>query len=725
MTWRVSFLVDRITHVWSGSSVVATGSSRANQRAARSRFHSYVPRVLFAAAFALAAHGSGGGQAASDVDLFADDFTRFKPGVLSAPIGLLNGAIQEYHYIEHRGVPTHPWRNPIVHLDSWAAGDETEGGPYLEQHLVNQEPERVTPLFVTGDPEWRDYRVDVSVKPLSLEKDAGLVFRYRTSRHYYRLALEGGSRLRLVARLPEDREFRVAAWREIAAAPFTYDTRTWYRLSVTAEGDRLRASVDGRQLIDARDGELPAGIAGVTANMPARFRAFRVSASAAAAAAIRDRVNRREAELKTLRAGNPRPRLWKKFDTPEYGAGRNVRFGDLDGDGRLDMLFAQNVPKVRGDAFDHVSCLTAVTLDGRVLWQQGRPNPKNALLTNDNPFQIHDLDRDGRAEVVLARDSQLQVLDGRTGKLLRKAWLPRIAPEVKDRPYELNIGDSLLFVDLSGSGHPREILLKDRYRGFWIFDQRLELLWEGVGQTGHYPYPVDTDGDGRQEFLIGYSLWGADGKPRWSHDAKFRDHADALSVGNFTGRPSAPMRAYIDGSDEGFVIIDADGTLVKHQRLGHAQTQSVARYRPDLPGLQLLIATFWRNPGIVSLLDADGNILAQEEMIPGSSHLEPVNWRGDGQELALLSGGVREGGMIDGHLRRVVMFPDDGHPDLASAVRDLTGDRRDEIVLWDQSRVWIYTQDRPFSGGTVYAPTRNPHYNDSNYRATVSIGTKN
>jgi len=42
----------------------------------------------------------------------------------------------------------------------------------------------------------------------------------------------------------------------------------------------------------------------------------------------------------------------------------------------------------------------------------------------------------------------------------------------------------------------------------------------------------------------------------------------------------------------------------------------------------------------------------------------PVNWRGNGQEFVLLSGNVREGGMIDGHLRRVVMFPDDGHPDL-------------------------------------------------------------
>ena len=661
-----------------------------------------------------------GPRPTADVELFKDDFSRFPPGVLSAPLGLLNGAIQEYHYIEHRGVPTHPWRNPIVHLDSWAAGDEADG-PYLEQHTVNLEPERVIPLFVTGDPEWRDYRVEVSVKPLSSVQEAGLVLRYQTSRHYYRLALEGGTRLRLAARLPIDKEFRVAAWREVASVPFPYDTKTWYRLEAIVEGDRLRASVDGRPLIDVRDRELTGGIAGLTANMPARFRSFRVAASATEVGDLRRRIDLRERDLVRLRAENPQPSLWRKFDTPGFGAGRNVRFGDLDGDGAPEMLFAQNVPKVRGDAFDHISCLTAVTLDGRVLWQQGRPNPKNGLLTNDTPFQVHDLDGDGRAEVVLARDFQLQVLDGRTGRLLRSAWLPKVPADVKDRPYDLNIGDSLLFVDLAGRGAPREILLKDRYRGFWIFDKDLKLLWEGLGQTGHYPYPADINGDRSQEFLIGYSLWDAEGTRRWSHDATLRDHADALSIGNYTGRPSDGLRAYIDGSDEGFLVFAMDGTLVKHLRLGHAQTQSVGKYRPDLPGLQILIATFWRNPGIVTLLDADANILAQREMIPGSSHLEPVNWRGDGQEFGLLSGNLRDGGMIDGELRRVVMFPDDGHPDLAAAVRDLTGDRRDEIVLWDQTRVWIYTQDRPFSGSRLYAPTRNPDYNDSNYRSTVSL----
>ena len=151
-------------------------------------------------------------------------------------------------------------------------------------------------------------------------------------------------------------------------------------------------------------------------------------------------------------------------------------------------------------------------------------------------------------------------------------------------------------------------------------------------------------------------------------------------------------------------MFDRRGTILKHVRIGHAQTASVGKFLPDRPGLQLMCINFWKNPGIVSLFDHDGNLLDQQEPIHSGSPMLPVNWRGDGQEFVLLSGNAREGGMIDGKMRRVVMFPDDGHPDLAAYVANLTGDARDEVVLWDQERVWIYTQDRPFSGERIYAP---------------------
>src|SRR5216684_3768515 len=153
------------------------------------------------------------------------------------------------------------------------------------------------------------------------------------------------------------------------------------------------------------------------------------------------------------------------------------------------MLIAQNIPRVRGDAFDAISCLTAVSLDGKVLWQIGRPDPRNGLLTNDTPFQIHDVDGDGRNEVVLVKDFKLQILDGRTGKQRQWTWMPEAPKENPQRPFNMETGDSIAFVNFSGNKDRHEILVKDRYRNFWIFNNRLELLWKGQGQTGHYPYP--------------------------------------------------------------------------------------------------------------------------------------------------------------------------------------------------------------------------------------------
>jgi hypothetical protein len=656
----------------------------------------------------------------SAADLFKDDFSRFPAGKLSAPVGELNAAIQEYHYLPHRGVPTFPWANAIVHNDSWVASDE-DGKPYLEQHLVNAEAPRWSPLFITGDPEWFDYAAEVRIRPLSFAGKAGLAFRYHTNRHHYAFVLTGGKQAKLCLQLPEETRFRIAEWRDLATADFPYATDRYYLLRVENSGPKIRALIDGKLILAIENSEILKGKAGLTADIPARFTDFRVEVSDGALARIKAGIDARETELARLRAANPQPKLWKRFRTPNFGAGRNVRFGDLDGDGRLDMLIAQNIPRVRGDAFSHISCLTALNLDGKILWQRGKPDPRNGLLTNDTPFQIHDLDGDGRNEVVLVQDFRIKILAGATGKLLRSEPMPPMAADLKERPYERNSGDSIAFLDLEGFGRRTNILIKDRYRDFWIFDRHLKLLWQGAGQTGHYPYPLDINGDRREEFVIGYALWSPDGKQLWSRDKDYRDHADGVVIGNFSGDPAQPPRVYACGSDEGFLMFDLNGRTLKHLRIGHAQSPSIAKYRDDVKGLQMIVSNFWRNPGIVTLFDWEGNILAQEEPVHHATPLLPVNWRGDGIEFAMLSANVREGGLIDGRLRRVVMFPDDGHPDLAYHTGDLTGDPRDEIVVWNTEEVWIYTQDRPAPPGRIYKPLRSPDHNESNYRTTVSL----
>jgi hypothetical protein len=161
------------------------------------------------------------GVAAKDAEekvvLFEDDFSRYPPGPLSAPLGKLNGAIQEYHYLAHRGVPLEPWANAICHIDAWAAG-ETDGTTYLEQHLAPNHQDMVpalfAPLFITGEPEWRDYAVEVSVCPLSTAEWAGVVCRYHTNRHHIVFSIENGKTARLAKRLPLEEKFRVCSWQQ-------------------------------------------------------------------------------------------------------------------------------------------------------------------------------------------------------------------------------------------------------------------------------------------------------------------------------------------------------------------------------------------------------------------------------------------------------------------------------------------------------------------------------
>ena len=162
----------------------------------------------------------------------------------------VNGAIQETTTSSIAACARTPGATPSC--TSTRGPPATKGSePYLEQHLINDDL-RFAPLFVTGDPEWRDYRVEASVRPLSLAERGRAAFRYRTSRHYYRLALEDGKRLRLARataieavpgqRLARDCRGAVHLRRQDVVSP-----------GGSAEGDRLRGLVDGKALIDVRD----------------------------------------------------------------------------------------------------------------------------------------------------------------------------------------------------------------------------------------------------------------------------------------------------------------------------------------------------------------------------------------------------------------------------------------------------------------------------------------
>jgi hypothetical protein len=649
---------------------------------------------------------------------FTDRFGHFPVGALKFDYS----AVGEYHCLDFPALPA-DWTETTNHtswgrLGNWQVVDDA-GRKVMQQARLRQDG---MPMMVAGDVRWRDYELRAGVRLLSAKTEAGVMVRYANNRTHYSIRLDGAGRVRLVRRQHEDRTV-------LAEARWSPEFERYHQLRVAVTAEHLHISLDGSRVFSVEDDALPEGRIGLLATGPARFGPVEVDITEAEAARLAREGEASAKELEEARARYPKPVLWRTIETPRYGTGRHIRFGDLDGDGRLEMVLAQYTEVLNGGNFPLLSCLTAIDLDGKVLWQWGEPNREHGIIPADLAFQIHDIDGDGAAEVVCCRNFEIAVLDGRTGQPKCSAatpepgamatWLP------EDDLFRIP-GDSICFADLRGSGARRDILVKDRYSNVWAYDDRLNLLWKFHGNTGHFPAVADLDGDGRDEVMIGYTLVDHDGSVLWRIDVA--DHQDAIAIAAIDADTGEPRIALACG-EGGTVVCDQRGKILWRDHTGHVQRLTAASVRDDVPGLQIVTKTFWGNPDIIRLYDAKGRMLETRELPGGGAVLSPVNWRGDGTELLLTSGSLRLGGLLDGRLRPVVTFPDDGHPTLCAEALDLTGDPRDEIVLWDLDRIWIYTQDgepafdrvQAEPAGPVYRPRRQPHYNMSDYRAEISV----
>jgi rhamnogalacturonan endolyase len=663
----------------------------------------------------------GGAQAAEPAVLLSDDYRAMTPGMIS---GGVIGARTEYHYLSVMA-PKGNWGVGAFRTDAsqraWRLIEEN-GERLMWQSYTESERERpyTHPLLVAGDELWTDYTVAVRFAPESDQYQSGVVFRYHTNRVYYFAGVVGQKAV--LKKINNGVAFRKMDETVLAERPLTWKPGEFLALKVTVEGDKLTADFGRGVKLEARDAAFKQGKIGFLSDVPTKFGKVTVTCSSAAKAAFEQARQARADEEARFQAENPKMVLWKKIYTPGFGAGRNLRFGDLDGDGKIDILVVQQNPRGPNDGYSEVGCMTALTLDGKRLWQNGIQDSWHDQLTNDVGVQIHDIDGDGKNEVIYCRDQEIVVADGATGLTKYKAPTPLAPPAPNGRPsrFPRILGDCLYFCDFRGLGAARDLIVKDRYRNIWAYTDKLEPLWHLALNTGHYPYAFDVDGDGKDELAIGYSLVDHDGKIIWNLENQLADdHADGVAILSF--KEGAPPRWLCVASDDGFIEADLKGNILTHQQLGHVQNPTVAKLRPDLPGLQTVTVNFWGNQGIVSFFDADGKKYYDYEPAHHGSMMLPLNWKGDGQEYWILSPNSEEGGAYDGWGRRALRFPADGHPDLCVAALDLTGDCRDEIVVWDAWEIWIYTQADNPKPGKLYKPKRNPQYNNSNYQANVSL----
>ncbi len=658
--------------------------------------------------------------------LFSEDFLHFPIGEF--PFDPDHTATGEYHYIVEKGergawvdqVVNYEWRG---HGPSWLI-TEQNGRHFIESMRIEKNrPHRMFPTLQTGRPSWRNTILRVRMRRLSLHGMAGVAFCMNHSIDTLVFSLENRDTARLAHRYKE--EIRV-----LDEVPFACDSDTEYALCVNVEGEHVRCMINGQVVIEwdtplaARGGKIA-----LTADCPTRFTDVEVTVTPQEAEAIRLReeaaFQREQQEL----AKRPAMKLWKKIDLHDFGTSRQLRFGHLLGDESWQIVLAQMQKRVTGDAYGFISCLTAIDLDGNVLWQLGEPSDQSAVLgkvSADMPFQLYDINGDGMDEVIVGWDFEIRILDGRTGKVIRAAKTPFAdEPKLHSVPYDqyaferLN-PDGIRIANFRGLKRPADILIKDRYCRVWALDDQLNQLWydKSPTNTGHCPLPIDINGDGRDEVLVGYRMLDGDGRELW-HYPITEDHTDEIVAGKWMPNDPNGYFACVSGT-QGFFIGDFHGNIVMRDRIGHAQRVSVANYCPEREGFEIAVTNFWGHQGCLFLYDAHGKPIWEMENEMNGNIIAPVNWDGSGAELILTNAEPHRGGLLNGDGVRAVAFPDDGHPDLCVEVMNLTGDERDELVVWDYFSLWIYTQadgEHP----QHYHPVKFPPYNASNYRGEYAF----
>ncbi|MGQ8334978.1 rhamnogalacturonan lyase family protein [Sunxiuqinia sp. A32] len=654
----------------------------------------------------------------SQVKVLVDEnFSQISQGPIANDVG----AFAEFHYLPEArsfsdwAVSTYRYNLPV----SWEIRHEV-GDSSLVQTGQNANS-YWHPMVITGSEFWSDYTIEVSFSSKNLNSRNGIVFRYQNDQQYYFLGVDNGKLVLL--KVNNGIGFRESNEIILAESFFIFNSNDQVDLTIDVQGNKMTVKSRDVEIMSATDNEFENGKIGLLSDSQTSFHYIRVVCDEKAYQNAVTLEKSLKLEQDSLIAQNPKMAVHRKMLLGNFGVGRSVRFGDLDGDGRVDMLFGQVVHHGPKDRNSELSCLTAMTFDGQILWQIGEPDPWKTMVTTDVAFQIHDIDQNGVSEVVYCMNQELIIADGRTGKTIKKISNPHTpggkALESGHNKFKRILGDCIYFLDLAGDGYASDLILKDRYTHLWAYDKDLKLRWDTECRTGHYPYAYDTDADGKDELLAGYSLIDDDGQVLWSLDKTLYDHADAVAITPFDEGENAKILC--TASDEGIFYADLEGNILKQEYIGHVQNPIIANFRDDLPGLESLSINFWGSQGVIHLFDKNGDIYKTFEPNQYGSVCSPLNWTGKSEEFFVLNANSKEGGAWDGYGRKVLEFPDDGHPDMCFAVMDITGDVRDEIVVWDPHEVWIYTQeDNPIYNQELYEPKRNPLYNYSNFQGTVS-----
>jgi rhamnogalacturonan endolyase len=591
--------------------------------------------------------------------------------------------------------------------DAWVIRNDNEQN-YLAQTFTNLNEKNSPlslvdhPMVVSGDSLWSDFTIDVEFTPEAKFDKCGVVFGYHPPSDFYFFGVEGNTLTLKYIQHP------VTPLRPI-------EKILDFRPLVWTPGDRLQATISIRRnkatitlndslYLHAEGLKSTSGKIGLISDVPAKFHRVEVKLLRGEQRKLDRRSRQLERRAELFLSDFPEMVRWKQLSIAECGSNQNLRLGDLTGDGNKELVF------VRPGSGGGIRAITAMNLDGEVLWRHGSPASARQRFSDELPFQIHDLDGDGSREVIYFHDGWIRILDGASGKLLRRKEVPG-SSDIK----------SLVFADLVGAGKDRNLILSDREHSLLAFNEKLELMWRQLVSSGSHPLVYDMDKDGRHEIMMGYSVMDPEGKLIYDLGAYIGDQCNGVSVCELSqGESIIPCLVYAAG-DWGLLYYDFNGQLVRQNILGHVSYLGVAELDVNAPGLELLTSNRWGTSGLVNVMNAQGSVIAGFLPEQGISRCLTVNWKGDGEEFLMVSADTLTGGLFSWQGLLAVQFPRDGHPAEHYMAADLTGDARDEILVWDYNELWIYTQEDNPRMGNTYAPHRIPLYNYSMHQMNRSL----